>query len=380
MGESKEERRVEPFEYLLRVVAPFLMRVGVWGAILGMLYVLRSIFPLIFLTFIFAYIQSQGVDRLGRYIANRTVRVVIVALVFLGVVVGIGAFAVPRVKEQANVFAENIPRYTAAADAELRALAEQYPALQELVGDNDGAESHHRSPTQMVLHSFSAAEGHEGGDLRPVLTTVRNIGTKLVGAVSAFLLSLLFSFLIVLDLPRLQQSARGLAHTRLGFLYRETAGTIQNFSRVLGKAFEAQIVIALLNTILTAIGLWLIGLGKEIIFFSVIVFFCSFIPVAGVFISSFPICLLALQEFGVSRMLLVIVLITVIHMVEAYILNPKIYGHHLRMNPVVVLVILTIAGKFFGVWGLVLGVPVCNYLFGHAIQVKGERREEVIPL
>ena len=67
-------------------------------------------------------------------------------------------------------------------------------------------------------------------------------------------------------------------------------------------------------------------------------------------------------------MLLAALLIWGIHLIETYVLNPKIFGHHLHLNPVLVLVILTIGGKLFHIWGLVLGVPVCKYFFGHAIQ------------
>ena len=63
-------------------------------------------------------------------------------------------------------------------------------------------------------------------------------------------------------------------------------------------------------------------------------------------------------------MLLAILMITIIHFIEAYFLNPKIFGHHLHMNPVLVLIVLTIGGKLFGVWGLVIGLPVVNYVFG----------------
>jgi predicted PurR-regulated permease PerM len=103
---------------------------------------------------------------------------------------------------------------------------------------------------------------------------------------------------------------------------------------------------------------------------SAIVFLCSFIPVAGVFISSTPICLLALQEVdgGFGLMLMTIAMILIVHAVETYILNPRIYGHHMRMNPVLVLIVLTIGGKLFGVWGLVLGIPIVNYVFRHAIR------------
>jgi predicted PurR-regulated permease PerM len=138
----------------------------------------------------------------------------------------------------------------------------------------------------------------------------------------------------------------------------------------MGRALEAQLFIALLNTAFTVVGLYFLGIGGKSAFLALIVFLCSFIPVAGVFISSVPICLVALQEAGISMMFLAILMITVIHMIEAYILNPKIYGAHLRMNPVIVLIILTIGGKLFGVWGLVLGVPVCTYIFGPAIREK----------
>jgi predicted PurR-regulated permease PerM len=71
-------------------------------------------------------------------------------------------------------------------------------------------------------------------------------------------------------------------------------------------------------------------------------------------------------------MLLAIAMITVIHLLEGYVLNPRIYGSYMRINPVIVLVILTIGAKLFHIWGLVLGVPICTYIFGHVIQHKDD--------
>ncbi len=65
----------------------------------------------------------------------------------------------------------------------------------------------------------------------------------------------------------------------------------------------------------------------------------------------------------------------VIHTIEAYILNPLIYGAHLRMNPVLVLAILVISHHLFGIWGLVLGVPVMNYVAHYVISSVGRPRE-----
>jgi predicted PurR-regulated permease PerM len=49
-------------------------------------------------------------------------------------------------------------------------------------------------------------------------------------------------------------------------------------------------------------------------------------------------------------------------------LNPLIYGRHLRLHPVVVLVVLVIAEHLIGPWGLLLGVPVTAFIYRYVIQ------------
>ena len=58
----------------------------------------------------------------------------------------------------------------------------------------------------------------------------------------------------------------------------------------------------------------------------------------------------------------VIVAIAIIHMLEATLLSPRIIGKIGHIHPVLVIVILLVAERFFGMWGLVLGVPVAIYL------------------
>jgi predicted PurR-regulated permease PerM len=136
----------------------------------------------------------------------------------------------------------------------------------------------------------------------------------------------------------------------------------------MGKSLSAQATIALFNTAFTAGIIHYLGLGEKAFFLSLIVLVCGLIPVAGVFISSLPICLMVLQDQGPGMVIVAILGIWIVHLIETYILNPKIWGHHLHINPVLVLIILTVSGKLFGVWGLILGLPLSKYIFGYAIQ------------
>ncbi|HPE61877.1 MAG: AI-2E family transporter [Thiothrix sp.] len=384
----------------LDTLAPLIMRLLVWGLLFGLLALLSSFFTLIFLTFVFAYLQSSAVDWLGRLIPRvRPLRVIGVGALFLICTIAIAVFLAPRVYEQTAHFASRFSVYMERMDQELLKLADRYPMLQEAVpelkrpeqpttgwttwlyGDEQSSpKSFQESPTGAVLELLTSngeqqANGRE--TLRSLLDRMANLSRQAATMMGTFLLAFLFSFLIVLDLPHLSASVRGLAHTRLGFIYNEVADNIYQFGKVLGQTMQAQFYIACVNTLLTGLGLVLLGMQDQVAFLSVIVFLCSFIPVAGVFISSVPICLIAINTGGLNLALLCIGLIVVIHMIEGYALNPMIYGARLRINPVIVLIILTVGGKLFHFWGLVLGVPVCTYIFGHAIRYRNERSKPI---
>jgi predicted PurR-regulated permease PerM len=356
-------------------------RLFAWGSLFGVLYVLRSFFLLIFLTFVFAYIQASGIERFGNTIKSRPIRVVIVAATLLLTMIVAGIYLVPKVSMQTEIFFSQYGAYMTRVDQELYDFSEKYPLIKEaipqLTAENAGFQPNNKmdlknSPTVTIIEKLLDMGGEEDGakNMAQVIDAVKGLSGHIASIGSAFVLSLLFSFLIVLDLPRLSKSVADLEYTKVRFIYVEVADSIREFANVLGRALQAQLFIAILNSLLTAIGLYLLGLGAHVAFLSVIVFICSFIPVAGVFISSVPISLIALQTAGLKIMFLTIALITLIHLVEGYVLNPKIYGTFMRINPVIVLIILTVGGKLFQLWGLILGVPVCTYIFGHAIQIK----------
>ena len=352
----------------------------VWSVLFGVLYLLRSFSLLVFLTFVFAFIQNRAVDRLERFIEGRTARVVLVTIVFLAFIIAAAAFILPSFGEQARLFANNYGQYLRSIDVQMEKLTTNYPSVTTLLGErwknlHTDAWAPETSPSaQLFQQILGFGEPESGGQsVKNSLEVLRNIGADVLGILSAFLLSLLFSFLILLDLPQLTVQVQELRETRLKFIYQEVADSINSFAVMLGRSLEAQFFVAILNTFLTALGLYFLGMTSKLSFLSLLVFLFSFIPIAGVFMSSVPICLVGLQTSGLVLMLECIGMITAVHLIETYILNPKIYGHRLHMNPVLVLMVLTIAGKLFGVWGLVLGLPVSRYFFGEAIRYRAQR-------
>jgi predicted PurR-regulated permease PerM len=380
-----EEKRVRKRnDFLISALS----RILVWGSVFGVLYLLRSFFLLIFLVFIFSYVQTNAVNKLAPYIPRRTHRAVLVGITFLALFVILIAVMVPQIRDQAVNFVSNSSYYAQSLDRELLRLTERYPALQQLLPKapvevtvplpHEEWKFRNSTLAKVLSSLFGGSDNNaQKSSMIGILATAQAMGSTLLAISSQFLLSLLFSFLIVLDLPNLKRGAMSLRHTKLRFVYDEMAGSLVRFGVTMGRAFEAQFVVATINTALTVMGVWMIHIRDELAFLALVVFICGFVPIAGVFISSVPICLLALSQGGMSKVLLVVILITAVHAVESYIVNPRVFGTHMKMNPVVVMILMTISGKLFGVWGLVLCVPVATYLFQDAIQHK--EKGEPIP-
>ncbi len=338
------------------IFVPLARQLAIWTTFFVILWFLRSFFFLVFLTFVFGYVQEHGVEVLNRRVPSRRHSAIIVFLTLLGILLGLGYTIGPALARQAVRFAGEIPQHLSTLDHHLLDLRERY----ELARDMVPADTKSADILRQLLAPETATPVQEDR-LKVLMAQLVGVASKSLWIGTSFLLALLFSFLVILDLPKLTAGTRSLHDTRLRFVYDEVSDSIFQFGRVLGRALEAQLMIAIVNTILTAIGMMILGL-PNIVFLSAIVFMCSFIPVAGVFISSVPICMSALTEAGFAFVVWAIVMICIIHAIEAYILNPRIYGAYFRINPVVVLAVLVIAHHMFGVWGMVLAVPILNYV------------------
>jgi len=330
-------------------------RALIWLALFGLIYILRDFFALIFLTFLIVSFTLPLINYLKRN--TRIPRKVIIVSLYLFIFVGVCGlirYIVPKVSNEALTTANEL--YF------LRQKVES--ARYDLINENPSLKPAMQFINRLNFNWDSyITRFQERAD-----QYIRGIASIVLQTLSTIFLSLLFAFLIVLDLTRLREEVRKLGRSRLHDFYEQSAEPVVRFAAVIARSFRAQAMIACVNTILTLIGFLILGLPK-VALLSIIVFFFSFIPVLGVFISTVPAMLVALNTGGYAMAIKVLIFVVVIHMIEAYVLNPLIYGQHLKLNPVVVLIILYVGHHFFGVWGMLLGVPVAYYFIHYVFQV-----------
>ena len=205
------------------------------------------------------------------------------------------------------------------------------------------------------------------------VSTLTNVGTLTVSFVMALLLS--FFYTIELD-QRNHFSAQFKKSPSLGWFFEDLDYFGKKFVNTFGVVLEAQFFIAICNTVLTMIGLSIIKM-PQILALGLMVFILSLIPVAGVIISLVPLSLIAYTVGGIKDVIYVICLIIIIHMLESYVLNPKVMSSKTQLPIFYTFVILLVAEHFWGTWGLIVGVPVFTFLMDiagvHSDQTKKKK-------
>ena len=58
----------------------------------------------------------------------------------------------------------------------------------------------------------------------------------------------------------------------------------------------------------------------------------------------------------------ILIFLIVLQSVESMILDPRVVGRKLGLNPVLTLMSVSLGGKFFGIAGMILGAPVVGVI------------------
>jgi predicted PurR-regulated permease PerM len=185
---------------------------------------------------------------------------------------------------------------------------------------------------------------------------VLKIGREVVFAISRSIFTLFMTLMLgaylMLTYEKIFAFFRGLAAP-------SSRGSFDRFVRSLDRGLSGvvrgQLLICLVNGVLSAIGFWIFGL-KYWPILSVVAGMMSLIPIFGSILSSIPAVAIGLSQspataFGVLAW------IVGIHQLEANFLNPKIIGDAAKIHPVLVVFALITGEHFFQLAGALFAVP-----------------------
>lgn len=200
--------------------------------------------------------------------------------------------------------------------------------------------------------------------------------TKIGGFGVSFFLALLLSFFLLLEKRKIQKFGESLNSSKISYTYSQLLLFGKNFTHTFGKVMKVQVIIAFINSIVSMLILAVLGF-PQITSLGLMIFFLGLIPVAGVVISLVPLTIIGFTIGGINKVIAVIIMILLIHTIEAYILNPKLMSSRTELPVCFVFIILLVGEQYLGVWGLLIGVPVFIFMM-NALDVEFEEKEKTI--
>lgn len=127
------------------------------------------------------------------------------------------------------------------------------------------------------------------------------------------------------------------------------------------KFISSQLIDALVVGILATVTMKILGIKYATLLGFTIGLF-NMIPYFGAIIAISIAGIITLITGGISKAIIMLIVVTILQQVDANIINPKIIGDSLKISPLLVILAVTIGGEYFGLIGMFLGVPVAAVL------------------
>ena len=194
-----------------------------------------------------------------------------------------------------------------------------------------------------------------------LMGSLSNIVSKLYGFLtSAFrlVLIIIFSFYFSVDKERFILKVKKAMPNK----YREDISYLtSNIDTALQQFIRGRMLLAIFVGILTMLYLLVLRVDFAIII-GLITCVADIIPYIGPFLGCAPAVLFAFMD-SPMKALWVLILFVIVQWIENNILAPKLIGDSTGLNPLVILISIIIGGGIFGVWGMVISVPLTSIIF-----------------
>ncbi|WP_080843701.1 AI-2E family transporter [Cytobacillus gottheilii] len=303
-------------------------------------FVQTLFFPILIAGILF-YMFRPVIQLLSRRM-SRMLSIVLLFVVLIGLLISFLYFIVPEIERQFHNLIINMPNIVSELRLQLITLQQnemvQRFGLEELFNWED------------QLDQVGTVVGRLVGDV--VSTSVKLISTLFSTIILVFIVPFILFYLL--------KEGEKLPTFFLKFFdeekRREVGAILTNMDETLSNYIQGVLIVCSFVGVLYFAGFSIIGLDYALIL-AIIGMVTNIIPYLGPWLGAIPSATIGLLHSPMMA-LLVLIIIVVIQQVESIIVQPQIIGKKMSIHPVTVLALVLVAGRFIGIIGMVLVIPV----------------------
>lgn len=186
------------------------------------------------------------------------------------------------------------------------------------------------------------------------------LGTVVNGTISALLDIILVIVLSLYFLVDGRRAARWL-RTSAPMRWRPSVSFLLNtIERVVGGYIRGQLFMSTFMGLVVGIGMGLLQVPYAVLL-GMLAFVTEFIPVLGSLFCG-VICVLVALTQGWFLALIVLGYFVVVHILDGYVISPRVVGHAVGLHPIVAITALVAAADVFGIFGALFAAPIAGLI------------------
>ena len=301
-----------------------------------------------------ALILNPAVALLHRDRIPRGLAVLAVYLAFFVTLAGIGVLLANPISHQVQRFADNLPKLEREANKQFATFESEL--------DQSGIHVHVVKPGKTFVQSLSDKVGKSAGKFT-------SFGTELLkevaGAIFNLVLIFVLSVYMLLYGPTIGALVRRFMPSGDGSKADDYPSLVQ---RAVSRYVGGQLLFSVIMGLSAGLSLYIFGLlgifpdgSRYAVAFGVFYGVAELIPYIGPILGAIPAVLVALFTEPISA-LWVALLFVGLQQVEGHVVAPQLFGHTLRINPILVIFALLLGLELHGIIGALVALPILSVL------------------
>lgn len=289
----------------------------------------------------------------------RTLAITVSILAFLAIVTVLISIVVPNMVNAFKVLTSEVPRYITELEESIKVLINRFPILDVI--DPDKLDINWKQIFDSIANFITKGFG---SSMTGTIGLVSGVANTLVNA----FVVIVFAIYVLAEKERFVRLYY--FFTKL-YMKEEPAHKLTEDLRILNGSFKAfvsgELIEACILTTMCAVGMWILRLPYTLMI-GVLVGVINMIPMIGAFIGG-GIGAFIIFTISPLKCIIFLIFLCIIQQIESNVFFPRIIGNKVGLPGIYVMMTIVVGGSLFGVFGMVLGVPLiaalykiaCNY-------------------
>lgn len=272
----------------------------------------------------------------------------LIVIIVLAVIVLLLYFGISRLASEISSLISNFPEMYAQLEEGLRQIGDTLSGIFERLPE--GIQS---GWTAMVKNLDQYMGNLMSNISEPTVTAAGNIAKQVPYYLISFVVAVLSAYFFIVQREEVLYWMKKVAPEAI---QKRMTLVVDNLRYAVGGYFKAQFKIMMIVFLILLIGLGMLGTGYFVLV-AFLIAFLDFLPFFGTGTAMIP---WALYKFfmGDYKMTVALVIIYVITQAVHQLLQPKLVGDSVGLNPLVTLILLYIGYRMGGIIWMILSVPI----------------------